>query len=77
MDHWIPVLLHIATILVAQLIPCCFRIALESSFQDWIDWNNDERGIRKKIIIPKNNLKNNLKFKILYLSIYYSKNSNK
>ena len=44
------VVLLIASILVAQFIPCCFRIALESCFQDWIDWNHDERGIRKKMI---------------------------
>ena len=52
MDYWIPILLYLASILVTQFIPGCFRIALESGFQDWIDWNNDERGIRKKMIIP-------------------------
>ena len=51
MDHRIPILLHTSTILVIQFIPSCFRFALESGIQDWIDWNIDERGIRKKMII--------------------------
>ena len=51
MDHWFPIVLPIASILVAQLIPGCFRIALEGGFKDWIDWNPNERGIRKKMII--------------------------
>ena len=74
MDHWIPVLLHIASILVIKLIPSCFRIALESGFQDWIDWNPNERGIRKKMIISK---KNNLKLKYYISQFIIQKNSNK
>ena len=51
MDCRVPIILHTSTILAAQFIPCCLRIAPESGFQDWIDWNPDERGIRKKIKI--------------------------
>ena len=54
MDYWFPIILLDAAILVAQLIPCSTWIALESGFQDWIDWNPYERGIRKKIINYQN-----------------------
>ena len=73
MDHWFPIILLDATILVTQFIPCSTWIALESSFQDWIDWNSNERGIRKKMIFTKNNLK--LKYYIYQFII--QKNSNK
>ena len=54
MDHWFPIILLVASILVAQLILVSTWIALESGFQDWIDWNSNERGIRKKVINYQN-----------------------
>ena len=69
MDHWFPIILLDATILVTQFIPCSTWIALESGFQDWIDRNSNERGIRKKMIIPKNNLK----LKFIFISLLFKK----
>ena len=72
MDNRFPIVLPVAAILVTQLVPGCFRIALESSFKDWIDWNPNERGIRKKMNIQFKKMKiiKLSNTKLLYLSNY-------